>query len=351
MATIAELVASGEVGGRTAQIVRGGTVACATYEPAPLRDGMVRIRTVRSAISPGTEMTFYGPNATNVYLAKHWDPALRLFEPGAPTIDYPITFGYRAAGVVAESRAPGVAVGLQVYGNWRHTEFVTLSGERALEQTVPDTLSIDDAVDLGQMGPICVNAAAFGDGQDAERAAVVFGAGPVGLITAQVIRANGAGPVYVVDRNPERLALGALLGLEPVLAGEDVARILKSRHGADGIPVAWECTGSTFALHDAIRVVRRQGTVVAVGFYQGQANGLLLGDEFHHNGIRIVSGQIGNIHAGMDMPSLRQRTIELATSGRLVLGGLQRAHVPIEDVALGFEMLGRQQTLQVALGY
>ena len=105
------------------------------------------------------------------------------------------------------------------------------------------------------------------------------------------------------------------------------------------------------ALNEAIRVVRRQGTVVAVGFYQGEAMGLLLGDEFHHNGVRVVSGQIGNIHPSFDIQRLRSRTIDLAKSPTFVLGGLPRALLPIEDVAQGFEMLTRQEVLQVALTY
>ena len=42
------------------------------------------------------------------------------------------------------------------------------------------------------MGPICVNAVAFAGGLHAGGPAVVFGAGPVGLITSQIVRATGA---------------------------------------------------------------------------------------------------------------------------------------------------------------
>ena len=66
MPTVLELVARGDIGGRTVQIVTSGEVECATYDPAPLRDGFVRVQTVRTAISPGTEMTLYGRNASNV---------------------------------------------------------------------------------------------------------------------------------------------------------------------------------------------------------------------------------------------------------------------------------------------
>ena len=62
------------------------------------------MRSVRTAVSPGTEMTFLGRDASNVYLHKHWNEALRLFDAGPPSIDYPMAFGYRAVGEVVESR-------------------------------------------------------------------------------------------------------------------------------------------------------------------------------------------------------------------------------------------------------
>ena len=347
------VVARGEIGGRTVQIVESGAVECHTYEPAPLAEGNVRVRTVRSAIIPGTEMTFYGKDASNVYLHKQWNEELRLFEAGTPSAEYPLTFGYRASGEVVESRSPDVPVGHRVYGNWRHTEFTSMRAQRALEQALPDGLSWDDGVDIGQMGPICVNAAAFGEGEHEGGPVVVFGAGPVGLITAQVIAAEGA-QVFVVDRIQQRLEIARDLGLETVEAGDgvDVAATLKRRFGSEGIAVAWECTGSTLALHEAIRVVRRKGLVVGVGFYQGEGRGLFLGDEFHHNGIRVACGQIGNIHASHTWPSLRQRVIDLALAGSVKLGTLPRQLFPVEEAAAAFDALTRPaDVLQSALTY
>ena len=79
---------------------------------------------------------------------------------------------------------------------------------------MPDELAWDDGVDIGQMGPICVNAAEFGAGEQVGRTAVVFGAGPIGLITAQAVRISGASPVVVVDRLASRLEIAAGLGLD-----------------------------------------------------------------------------------------------------------------------------------------
>jgi 2-desacetyl-2-hydroxyethyl bacteriochlorophyllide A dehydrogenase len=351
---IDELIARGEIGGRTVRILQSGEVDCHEYPVAPLAQGHVRVRTVTSAISPGTEMTYIGAGATNPFLHKRWDPELRLFVGGKPSVDYPVVFGYRAAGKVVESAAPTIPVGARVYGKWRHTELVAMPADVAGEQRIPDGLSFDDAVDLAQMAPIGLNAVAYAGAELRGTPAVVFGAGPVGLIVAQLAAASGASAVHVVDRLASRLEIAKTCRLDTLLSndGVDVARELKLRLGAEGIAVAFECTGSTRALQEAIRTVRRRGRVVAVGFYQGEAAGLFLGDEFHHNGVEIRSAQIGNIHPAWSTAMLRARVIELARGGRLTLGGLPRVTFPVEKAADAFAAIKKPDTvLQAALAY
>jgi NADPH:quinone reductase-like Zn-dependent oxidoreductase len=353
-AEIDELIARGEIGGRTVRILETGEVDCHEYPVAALRPGHVRVRTVTSAISPGTEMTYIGAGATNPYLRKRWDPDLRVFVPGPPSIEYPIVFGYRAAGRVTESTTSAVPVGARIYGKWRHTETVALPADVAGDQRIPDGLSFDDGVDLAQMAPIGMNAIAYAGEELRGTPTVVIGAGPVGLIVAQLAAASGASAVHVVDRLASRLEIAKSCHLDTLLSteGVDVARELKRSLGAEGVAVVFECTGSTRALQEAIRTVRRRGRVVAVGFYQGEAAGLFLGDEFHHNGVEIRSAQIGNIHPAWSMATLRARTIELALTRRLILGGLPRVTFPVEKAADAFAAVTNPASvLQAAFAY
>ena len=349
---IEELIAQGEIGGRTVRILETGEVDCYSYPVPSLADGAVRVRSARTAISPGTELTYVGRSATNPYLHRRWDRDLRLFRDDASSVAYPIVFGYRAAGIVVESRAAQVREGARVFGRWRHTEFTTLAAADAEAQLLPGELSFDDGLDLAQMLPIAVNAVAFADGREREGPVVVFGCGPIGLLVAQVAKATGAPAVYAVDRLSARLEIARSVGIEPVSSEGDVAARLKQDLGAEAIAVAFECTGSADALGEAIRVVRRRGTVVAVGFYQGDATGLRLGEEFHHNGVEIRSGQIGNPHPSFDERSLRARALALARSGKVVLGGLPRLELPVEEASAGFAALQRPaEVLQVTFRY
>src|SRR5438128_2418061 len=82
----------------------------------------VRIRTLLSGVSAGTEMAFY--RGTNPFLAKRWEPDRRLFI--ADTGEgqrYPITqWGYEEVGDVVEIGVDvrDVSLGSRVFGTWGH---------------------------------------------------------------------------------------------------------------------------------------------------------------------------------------------------------------------------------------
>ena len=86
---------------------------------------------------------------------------------------------------------------------------------------------------------------------------LVTGAGPIGLIAAQVARALGATAITVTDVNDARLAAASALGATAVNVAKD--EIAAS-------PDAFiECSGDPRALMDGIRSLRPAGRAVAVG--------------------------------------------------------------------------------------
>jgi threonine dehydrogenase-like Zn-dependent dehydrogenase len=58
--------------------------------------------------------------------------------------------------------------------------------------------------------------------------------------------------------------------------------------GGPGVDAAIEVSGAYPALEGAIKSTRIAGTVCSAGFYQGEAFGLYLGREWHHNRLNIV---------------------------------------------------------------
>jgi threonine 3-dehydrogenase len=100
---------------------------------------------------------------------------------------------------------------------------------------------------------------------------LVSGAGPVGLVAAQIAEALGARRVVAVEPNLYRRAMverfGAVaIGTEadPLEAADPITR---ARGGFD---LALECSGAMPALANALDAVRREATVVAVGLVKGE---------------------------------------------------------------------------------
>jgi L-iditol 2-dehydrogenase len=88
---------------------------------------------------------------------------------------------------------------------------------------------------------------------------LVVGPGAIGLLAAQVARACG-GRVEVrgAPSDGARLAIADRLGFATSIAGADTL-------AADGYDVAVDCSGAAAGIADAMRAVRRAGTLVQIG--------------------------------------------------------------------------------------
>jgi len=94
------------------------TVGFESYEDRPLKPREVRLRTLYSGISAGTELTAY--RGSNPYLHKQWDPSRKLFIPAQqPSLTYPVSgWGYEEVGEVVElgSEVQAVSIGDVIFG-------------------------------------------------------------------------------------------------------------------------------------------------------------------------------------------------------------------------------------------
>jgi 2-desacetyl-2-hydroxyethyl bacteriochlorophyllide A dehydrogenase len=326
-----------------------------------LPGGHLRVRTWYSGISAGTELTAY--RGTNPYLTKTWEPAHGLFTASTPSSHYPAAgWGYSEVGEVVEvatddARHDGVAVGDVVAGIWGHRSEGVIAADAATWLPLPDGVEPMHGV-FARVGAIALNAVLAADVRLGETA-VVFGQGVIGLLATQLALLGGT-RVLAVDAMEPRLELARRLGAAHVIAagvdggaGAEVRRVT----GWQGADSAIELSGSYRALHEAIRSVGKQGTVVAAGFYQGDAQGLRLGEEFHHNQVRIVASQIGATPLALG-PRWNERRLlttflELLTAGMLDVGTLVTDVVPAEQVAGAFRLLDEsvEHTLQVVLRF
>jgi L-iditol 2-dehydrogenase len=103
-----------------------------------------------------------------------------------------------------------------------------------------------------------------------QECAVVVGAGLIGLLVLQALKARGWKRVYAVDLDDGRLALAKKLGAEAVFNAKEEGLAMKLRElgGGDGVDASFEVVGAAAPIDLAIMSVRKGGTVVLVGNLQ-----------------------------------------------------------------------------------
>src|SRR3954463_7038732 len=134
---------------------------------------------------------------------------------------------------------------------------------------IPDHVSYSAAA-LAEPLAVCLHAVARAGSIEGRRG-IIFGAGPIGLLTMLAARLAGASEVAVVDVAQAPLAFAERLGADNVVdisGGDEPLKALAAERGYD---VAFEVSGTAAGLASAIGTVRRGGTVVQIGNLPGGA--------------------------------------------------------------------------------
>ncbi len=166
-------------------------------------------------------------------------------------------------------------------------------------------------------------------GRVAGQRVLTVGAGPIGLLAAQCVRAEGAASVVVSDTREDRLTLAAAMGF-PHVAEES------GEH--DLVDVAILCAGGPAAIAAAFSTVRPGGTVVALGL----SGSPTIPFDFDSMVVRDVDllGVLGSVGYWPD-------AIELITSGRVVTEPLVTRSFSLERAGDALEQLAKPGSLKV----
>jgi threonine dehydrogenase-like Zn-dependent dehydrogenase len=186
----------------------------------------------------------------------------------------------------------------------------------------------------------------------------IFGAGPVGLMSAACARMRGAERIFMVDHHAYRLAYAKeTYGVETINfdSVEDAAQEIIERTQLRGVDasidaVGFEAKGSSLetalttlklegssgaALRQAMAATRRGGTVSVPGVYAGFIHAFLFGDAFE-KGLTIRGGQT---HAQRFMPEL----LEAIREGRLQPQQIITHDLQLEDAVQGYKIFDEKQ--------
>ncbi|HEY6388827.1 MAG TPA: galactitol-1-phosphate 5-dehydrogenase [Candidatus Acidoferrum sp.] len=160
--------------------------------------------------------------------------------------------------------------------------------------------------------------------------ALVVGAGMIGLLTLQALRAAGCSRVVVTDLDSTRLKLAQEVGATAVLSSEkDVVEQVLRLTGGIGMDVVIEAVGRNETVKASIESVRKGGTVVLVGNISPEVTLPLQ---------NVVTRQIrlqGSCASAGEYP----RAIELLASGAIQVQPFITAVAPLEEGPRWFERL------------
>jgi 2-desacetyl-2-hydroxyethyl bacteriochlorophyllide A dehydrogenase len=334
-------------------------------KPARLGPRDVRVRALVSGISHGTELNLY--RGSSAFADSVFDRDLRAFvRPDPPRTTYPAVLGYELVGVVDATgpEVDEVHVGDLVHAGAPHAEETVLDVDAAARSTYP-------LVRLPAVGPpedwlfLSLGAVALVAVHDArirlgDHVAVV-GLGAIGLLVVQMAKLAGAAWVAAIDpvasRRELALELGADAALDPA-AGPDGAGARVKRSGGRGADATIETSGNTAGLHDAIAAAALGGTVVTVGFYQGGAPELRLGEEWHHNRLDMVSsmgawGAPHRAYPAWDRRRVMDTVVHLLASRKVRVDRLPVRRFPFDEVVDAYRWLDAHphEAVKVALTY
>jgi predicted dehydrogenase/threonine dehydrogenase-like Zn-dependent dehydrogenase len=247
--------------------------------PAPrCGAGQVLVQTSVSLVSAGTErmLVEFGksnllqkarsqPDKVKQVLEKaRTDGVAATLDAVRSKLDQPLALGYCNVGRVIEARAEGFALGARVVSNGKHAEIVTVP--RNLCARIPEGVS-DEAASFTVLAAIGLQGIRLAQPSLGE-CVVVTGLGLIGLLTVQMLRAQGC-RVLGIDMDPARLELARGFGAETVnpAAGEDVlarAAAFSRGAGVDAVIIT-ASTKSNAPVSQAAQMCRKRGRIVLVG--------------------------------------------------------------------------------------
>ncbi|WP_413450879.1 zinc-binding alcohol dehydrogenase [Georgenia phoenicis] len=237
--------------------------------------GEVLVRTLRSAISRGTETLVHRhavPEAVR--------PLMRApFQEG--DLPGPVKYGYLSVGVVEDG--PDELRGRRVFCLHPHQTRYVVPATAVVP--VPDDVPTDRALLAGAV-ETAVNALWDAAPRLGDRVAVV-GMGMIGASVATLLSGFPLERLEVVDVDPSRQELAARLGLT-LVTPEDAT---------GDCDVVVHCSASEAGLATALRLAGEEAEVVELSWYGTDAPRAPLGEAFHARRLTLRGSQVGAVSA------------------------------------------------------
>ena len=202
---------------------------------------------------------------------------------------------------------------------------------------LPDNVSFDYGTLLDPLGNAIhlINRAGVKLGDTV----VIIGAGTIGLLAVQTARLAGASNVIVLDVAEGKLKLAKEVGADFVLDSRapDIVTQIKALTNEQGADVVVEAVGIGITYNLAMQLVKKLGTVIALGFAQDNINFSLK---------PLVYNEI-NFLGSTGYATECQTTIDYLASGKLEIDKIITHTFPLEQINEAFQTLCDKQATAV----
>lgn len=303
---------------------------------------------------------------------------LKIYKRGHPKVKPPLIFGHEFSGViekigsnvrqfiegmrvVAANSAPcnecyyckigkqnlcerlsETLIGFSIDG--AYAEYVRIP-ERIVRQNlleIPDHVSFKEAAFVEPLA--CVV-----NGNDAANIAladnvVIIGAGPIGLLHAQLARARGAKSIIVIDLIDYRLQKALEVGAHNIINAkkEDPVEKVKGLTDGRGAEVVIECVGLPQTWENAIAMMRKAGTTILFG---GAPPGTIISVDtrrVHYEDLTIR----GIFH---HTPVCVKKALDLISSDVVNVKPLITKEMPLKQVETALQQIMQGETIKIAI--
>ena len=303
---------------------------------------------------------------------------LRTYRFGARNITAPVVIGHEVAGTIREAGgalsgwcegdrvavAPAIpccecsycrrglptmcdnlrSIGYEYDGGFADYMIVPWSAVRAgCVNRVPATLTFEEAT-LAEPLACALNGQELA-GVGLDDTVAILGAGPLGLMHAELARLRGARKIILIDVRAHRLELARAFAADVLIDGgsEDVAaRVLAESEGA-GASVVIVAAPSAEAQQQALGLAAKHGRVSFFGGLPKSTPIASLNANLIHYRELFVMGAYGSA------PRHNRLALDLLASGRIHMAGLVGLVVPLERLQDGFAAAAEGRVLKVVV--
>lgn len=218
-------------------------------------------------------------------------------------------------------------IGTQINGSF--AEYV-ISREESVH-VLPGAVDLKAAA-LTEPLACCVHAALEKTVVKKEDKVLIFGPGPIGLLQAQVVKAQGAFVILAgITKDQKRLELAKSLGIDVTvdIQKESLEEIVLTYTKGYGVDKLFECSGAVQALNQGLPLVKKKGTFVQVGIFSEKLN--LLDQE------SIIQREITYIGTRSQKPSSWHIALKLLEEKKINTDKMITKIVPLDYWRQGFE--------------